>query len=61
MEMELEWQGEVAAIQPRIRLMRSFDQRSHGYLGYVLHIRGNLGHENRESIVAIGKGSRLGR
>jgi len=26
----------VVSIQPRIRLMRSFDERHHGYQGYVL-------------------------
>lgn len=55
MEMKLEWQGEVAAVQPRIRLLRSFDQRSHNYLGYLLRIQGNLGQERREFMVAIGK------
>jgi len=30
------WFGRIASIQPRIRLMRSFDERSHSYLGYVL-------------------------
>src|SRR5262249_34733644 len=29
---------EVTAVQPRIRLTRSFDQRSHSYLGYLLRI-----------------------
>jgi hypothetical protein len=30
------WSGKVISVQPRIRLMRSFDQRSHSYLGYTL-------------------------
>ena len=51
----MEWQGEVVAVQPRIRLMRSFDQRSHGYLGYVLRIQGTIGQEAREFLVAVGK------
>jgi len=28
--------GTVAAVKARIRLLRSFDQISHSYLGYVL-------------------------
>lgn len=55
MEAKLEWQGEISGVQPRIRLMRSFDQRSHSYLGYVLTMQGQIGQESREFIVAIGK------
>lgn len=55
METKLEWQGEVVAVQPRIRLMRSFDQRSHGYLGYILRIQGTVDREAREFLVAVGK------
>ena len=55
MEEKIKWHGEVVAIQPRIRLMRSFDQRAHNYLGYVLRIQGELGQELREFRVAIGK------
>ena len=29
------------AVQPRIRLMRSFDERHHSYQGYVLRIDGS--------------------
>jgi len=29
------WQGVLLSVQPRIRLTRSFDQCSHGYLGYA--------------------------
>jgi len=50
-----EWQGAVLAVQPRIRLNRSFDQRSHSYLGYVLRIQGTLDGEARELVVAVGK------
>ena len=42
-------------MQPRIRLMRSYDQRSHTYLGYVLIINGVIEGDPREFIVAIGK------
>lgn len=30
------WQGMLTSVQPRIRMLRSFDQRSHAYLGYAL-------------------------
>ena len=55
MNAKLEWQGEVLSVQPRIRLTRSFDQRQHSYLGYVLRLRGTLGVEARDFIVAVGK------
>ncbi len=37
--------------------MRSFDQRQHSYLGYVLRISGVCNNENKEFLVAIGKGA----
>jgi hypothetical protein len=37
--------------------MRSFDQRSHTYQGYVLHIDGEIGEETREFIIAVGVGA----
>ena len=33
---KIAWQGVLLSVQPRIRLTRSFDQRSHTYLGYAL-------------------------
>ncbi len=48
------WDGEVISVQPRTRLLRSFDERSHSYLGYVLHLRGTLDGEAREFAVAVG-------
>jgi hypothetical protein len=54
-DRKLPWQGELLSVQPRIRLMRSFDQRSHSYLGYILRIRGTVAGEAREFVVAIGK------
>jgi len=53
--LKVSWQGKIEGIQPRIRLMRSFDERSHTYLGYVLFLKGMVEGENREFIVAIGK------
>ena len=54
-DVKVHWEGEVLSVQPRIRLSRSFDQRSHSYLGYVLRIRGLLDGEAREVLVAVGK------
>ena len=43
MDDKIAWSGIVTAVQPRIRLTRSFDERSHTYLGYVLRIEGSVG------------------
>ena len=51
------WTGRLLAVQPRIRLMRSFDQRHHGYLGYVLRISGLFNDESGEFLIAVGKGA----
>ena len=51
---KLDWSGTVASVQPRIRLTRSFDERSHSYLGYVLGLDGMLDGEHRSFGVAIG-------
>lgn len=55
MAYKIEWKGVVMSVQPRIRLLRSFDQRSHSYLGYVLRVRGTMEDEEREFLVAMGK------
>lgn len=47
--------GELIAAQPRIRLLRSFDERSHSYLGYRLRLHGTLDGEGRKFSVGIGK------
>ena len=49
------WEGTVTSVQPRIRLIRSFDERSHNYLGYVLRIQGIINEEERLFIIAVGK------
>jgi len=51
------WSGSIVAVQPRIRLMRSFDERSHSYHGYVLRIQGTCGNETVEFLIAVGKGA----
>ena len=48
-----QWQGVVLSVQPRIRLSRSFDQRSHCCLGYVLRLRSTAGMATREFVVGI--------
>ena len=54
---KLSWQGKVTSVQPRIRLLRSFDQRNHNYLGYSLRISGIIGDEQRDFTIGIGKGA----
>lgn len=53
--MKIAWQGKIESIQPRIRLTRSYDERYHTYLGYVLLLRGMVEGESRDFTVAIGK------
>lgn len=50
-----QWEGLVCSVQPRIRLLRSFDERSHTYLGYVLRVNGLMDGQAGEFLVAIGK------
>jgi hypothetical protein len=52
---KLSWEGVVVSVQPRIRLMRSFDERSHSYLGYALRVRGRRDDTESEFSVGIGK------
>jgi hypothetical protein len=59
MDMKLEWEGLVISIQPRIRLARSFDERSHSYLGYSLKIDGSVDGDRKEFWIGIGKAAQL--
>lgn len=52
---KISWIGLLGSVQPRIRLTRSFDQRSHTYQGYVIRVDGTIGHEVREFMIALGK------
>ena len=52
---KIEWSGHIISIQPRIRLTRSFDERTHSYLGYCLLIEGKIGLVSRVFSVGIGK------
>ena len=54
---KIAWSGRIVAVQPRIRLMRSFDERHHSYQGYVLRIEGTCGDESDEFKIAVGKAS----
>lgn len=51
---KIAWHGRVVSVQPRIRLLRSFNERWHTYLGYVVGVSGRYGTEEREFLVAIG-------
>jgi hypothetical protein len=55
MTSKIAFSGVVVGVQPRIRLTRSFDQRSHTYQGYALRIDGNVHDEQRTVLVAIGE------
>ena len=49
------WSGTIVAVQPRIRLIRSYDERYHSYHGYVLRIEGTCGGESGEASIAVGR------
>ena len=55
MIQKLAWQGRIVSVQPRIRLLRSFDERSHSYLGYVLRVDGVIDGEARIFTVGVGE------
>lgn len=54
-ETKVVWEGKALGVQPRIRLTRSFDERSHSYLGYVLRVSGVLDGQQKEFLVGVGK------
>jgi hypothetical protein len=57
MKEKIPWHGLLISVQPRIRLSRSFDQRSHTYLGYTLPVRGSVGTDAREFLLGVGQGA----
>ena len=57
MGKKLSFEGEVLAVQPRIRLTRSFDESSHSYLGYVLRVAGFMDDQKGEFLIGVGKGA----
>ncbi len=52
---KLTFTGNILSVQPRIRLIRSFDEVSHNYLGYALFLNGTIGEEERQFAIGIGK------
>ena len=59
MEKVAWWSGRIVAVQPRIRLMRSFDQRQHSYQGYVLRVNGTCWDDTCEFQIAVGKAAHV--
>ena len=59
--MGLAWRGTLLGIQPRIRLTRSFDERSHAYLGYSLRLDGAIGNRRGEGLMLQMMGRALDR
>lgn len=53
--VKIKWSGTLTSVQPRIRLLRSYDERSHSYLGYVLRLDGDIEGQRRGFLVAVGK------
>ncbi len=56
---KLKWEGTIISVQPRIRLIRSFDQSSHNYLGYMLLIDGKIDQDIRIFTEGIGKATQF--
>jgi len=52
---KITFSGLIEAVQPRIRLTRSFDQSSHTYQGFVLRISGEVGGSQGSVVVALGE------
>ena len=53
--MKAPWSGTIVAVQPRVRLLRSLDERSHSYHGYVLRIDGTCAGESGEAGIGVGR------
>jgi hypothetical protein len=51
----ISWSGRIVAVQPRIRLTRSYDERYHSYHGYILDIDGVCGGVAGRFLIAVGK------
>ncbi len=54
---KIAWTGGLVGVQPRIRLLRSFDERQHSYQGYVLRVNGTCGAETGGFLIAMGPGA----
>jgi hypothetical protein len=61
---KLTFNGTIISIQPRIRLIRSFDETSHSYLGFAIKLEGKVDHQldtiepvaTEKSIFSVGIG-----
>ena len=42
---EISWHGAILSMHPHIQFLRSFNQRSHSYLGYLLHLMDTAANE----------------
>jgi hypothetical protein len=49
------FKGIIISIQPRIRLLRSFDEASHTYLGYAITLEGEINNQHTTFSIGIGK------
>jgi hypothetical protein len=56
---KIAWSGRLLAVQPRIRLLRSYNELQHQYLGYVLTLKGKMGGRFGEYLVAVGHGAHI--
>ena len=52
---KIDWTGTVLGIQPRIRLTRSYDERMHSYLGYMLRLEGSVSSDEAKFSVGLGR------
>ncbi|MCR3922963.1 MAG: hypothetical protein NUK65_10700 [Firmicutes bacterium] len=52
---KLVFKGIIISVQPRIRLLRSFDEASHSYLGYAIRLDGEIDTEKNRFSIGIGK------
>ncbi len=56
MTEKIKFEGAITAVKPRIRLIRSFDEVSHAYLGYTLVMDAVVdGKERKDLRVAVGQ------
>jgi hypothetical protein len=53
--MNNRFKGTIISVQPRIRLTRSFDERSHSYMGYALRIKGAIDAIEQAFSIGIGE------
>jgi hypothetical protein len=53
------FRGIIIAVQPRIFLIRSFDERTHNYLGYSLCLEGETGGQKGKFLIGIGKAAQI--